>query len=182
MRNINFIKKAISDYRVAALTASSKFVVNQILDRLREISPRYVVEYGPGDGVITREILKLLPEDGRLIAIETNDEFCNELEKIADKRFTLIRGNVLDVAKDYSKLGVDYADAVVSGIPFTYFNPTSRENVIADTHRGLNEAGVFIVYQFSPLVRPILKKNFSKVSTQFELRNFPPYFIMEARK
>ena len=66
--NLNFIKTAIKDFKVGALTPSSKYVVKKII---KEIKPeyKYIVEYGPGDGVITKEILKILPQDGRLVVI-----------------------------------------------------------------------------------------------------------------
>jgi phospholipid N-methyltransferase len=71
---------------------------------------------------------------------------------------------------------------VISGIPFTLFASREREAVIRNTHELLSPNGIFVVYQYSPFVFPILKKFFSDVEISFEPRNFLPYFIMRARK
>ncbi|MBI4090809.1 MAG: methyltransferase type 11, partial [Candidatus Komeilibacteria bacterium] len=46
----------------------------------------------------------------------------------------------------------------------------------------LSAGGTFLVYQYSPLVLPILKKYFKKVKLYYEVRNLFPYFIMVAEK
>ena len=182
MKHINFLKKALTDYRVGALTISSRFVVNEVL---RNIGPefKHIVEYGPGDGVVVKAILKKLPPDGKLAVIELNKKFYEELLKINDSRLAVINGSIIDLSKDLMKnTGLPKIDAVVSSVPFTYFKPSEKEEVIRNTHREMVEGGVFIVYQYTPLVRPILRKLFKKVFTKLELRNFPPSFIMVAEK
>jgi len=181
MNNIDFIKTAIKDYKIGALTSSSKYVVNDIANALRP-EDKYVVEYGAGDGVITKGILARLPSDGRLIALELNEDFIKELKKISDPRLMILEKDVREVVQDPKRIGLPRIDVVVSGIPFTLFNPEVRERIIEDTHHMLSPNGLFVVYQYSPLVFPILKKIFAEVKLSFEPRNFLPYFIMRARK
>lgn len=182
MKHVNFLKKALTDYRVGALTISSRFVVNGVLKNLRHDS-KYVVEYGPGDGVIARAVLKKLPPDGKLAVIELNEKFYEELKKIEDPRLTVINGSVIELSKDLKKrTGLPKIDAVISSVPFTYFKPKEREEVIENTCRELAEDGVFIVFQYSLLVAKLLKKYFPKFSYRLEPRNLPPYFIMRAEK
>lgn len=182
MDNLNFIKTAIKDFKVGALAPSSKYVVKKII---KEIKPeyKYIVEYGPGDGIITKEILKILPQDGILIAIELNRNFISELEKIKDKRLKIICGDAVKISENIDKLGLPRIDAIVSGIPCSILKPKERKELIKNTYDILAESGIFIIYQNIPLIFSELNKVFKKsISWHFEPRNFVPYFIMVAEK
>lgn len=181
MNAINFIKIAFGDYKVGAITVSSKYVVNRVV-RAIPLGAKNIIEYGAGNGVITREILKRLPPDGKLIAIESNKKFLPALTKIADKRLFVINKDVAEFLKE-SKSGMRHnIDAIISGIPFTLFQPAMRNLIVEKTYNILSDEGAFVVYQYSPLMSSTLKKNFKKVKINFEFRNLPPYFIMTAKK
>ncbi|MEK7636172.1 MAG: rRNA adenine N-6-methyltransferase family protein [Patescibacteria group bacterium] len=183
MSKLNFFKTALNDYKVGALTPSSSFVVKQILKKLPHYSCACIVEYGAGDGVITKALLERLPENGKLIAIEMNPHFIAVLKKIRDPRLEIVDGDVLKICKKLSILKLPRIDAVVSGIPFSFFNSNERREITKHTFRGLSNQGRFILYQVSPLMFPYLKKYFKKkIDISLEVRNFPPYFIMTAEK
>ena len=180
--NLNFIKTAIKDFKVGALTPSSKYVVKKII---KEIKPgyKYIVEYGPGNGVITKEILKILPRDGRLVVVELNLNFINELKKIKDKRLKIICGNAVKISENLNKLDLPRIDAIISGIPCSILKPKEKKELIKNTYNILAESGLFIIYQNIPLIFSELNKVFKKsISWHFEPRNFVPYFIMVAEK
>ncbi len=180
---INFIKIAIQDYRtVAAISPTSRYAAGRIVQKIKE-GHKFIVEYGAGDGAITKEILRKIPADGRLIAVELNKNFVTELEKINDKRLIIINSDVTDVSRNLAKLGLPRIDAVISGIPFSYINSEMRKEIIKNTYNALTDSGVFIVYQHSPLILSRLEAFFKKdVRLYFEPRNFLPYFIMAAEK
>src|SRR3989338_8286046 len=175
MTPIQFIQTAVRDYRVGALTKSSPYVVMEIL---RALPPhaRYVVEYGPGDGVVTRALLQQLPANGQLVVIERNAEFMRELRAIGDPRLRIVHGDVVQHSRALWSLGIPQVDAVVSGIPCTFFDPVTRDAIVRGTHTAIGEHGVFIVYQYTTLMRAILRKHFRSVTTRLEPINFPPYF------
>lgn len=181
MGYLEFIKSFIKDPKIGALTGSSPYVARRIA---REIRPGYkfIVEYGAGDGIITKGILNALPPDGKLLAIETNGEFVSELKKIHDKRLIVLRGDAVHFAKGLGQFGFSRIDAVISGIPFSFLSPKVREGLVRETHATLAPGGMFLVYQYSFLILPILKKSFRNVRLLFEPRNFLPYFIMVAKK
>lgn len=182
MSKVHFLKAALKDYKVAAVTPSSSFVVKRILKSLPR-SCAYMVEYGAGDGVITKALLEELPKDGKLVAIEMNPHFIQNLKKIRDPRLQVVQADVLKVCKDFSKFKLPRVDAVISGIPFSFFNAAERTFIAKQTFHKLGEHGKFILYQFSPLMLPYLKSFFKKrVRLSLEVRNFPPYFIIVAEK
>ena len=93
-KNHSFLKNAILGKKVGAISVSSKYVIKRVLKEIEGENYKNIVEYGPGDGVLTRELLKLLPRDGKLVVIETDNNFIKHLEKIRDKRLTVIRGKM----------------------------------------------------------------------------------------
>lgn len=183
MPNINFLKTALMDYKVGALTPSSNFVVKQILKKLPHHSRACIVEYGAGDGVITKALLEHMPPDGKLVAIEMNPHFIALLKNIHDPRLQIVHGDVLKISKNLASLKLPRIDAVISGIPFSFFNSHERHLITKNTYNKLSEHGRFILYQVSPLMFTYLKKYFKKkIDLSLEVRNFPPYFIMVAEK
>ncbi len=182
MSGLDFLKATLKDYKVGAITVSSKYVVKRLTDQLFLSNAKYIVEYGAGDGVITKEILKNIPADGKLVAFEINENFIAELCKIKDKRLVISTDDVITASGELKKMGLPRIDAVISGIPFTLINPKDRVRLIANTHSALEDGGIFLVYQYSPLIFPILKEYFKFIDISFEPRNFLPYFIMRAEK
>jgi len=182
MKPIDFIKIAVKDYqKVGAVTISSKHTIKRVLKALKP-EYKYIVEYGAGSGVVTKEILNLLPSDGRIVAIELNENFVKELSKIKDDRLTVLHGDVVKISKDFSKLGLPRVDAVISSIPASFLKPSERRELISNTFAGLTSGGRLIIYQYSLLLLPILKRVFKKVNYSLVLRNLPPYFVMIAEK
>ncbi len=182
MNKSPFLKVALQDHKVAALGPSSRFAVRQVLKALPEHC-KVIVEYGAGDGVMTKALLEQLPPTGKLFAIETNPTFIGLLNEIADPRLVVLPNNVLDIVNSFDQQGINHADAVVSGIPFSFFSKQQRKQIVQLTHQLLSATGKFIVYQVTPLMFPYLKKQFGKrTSLAIEPRNLPPYFIMVGRK
>lgn len=182
MKSINFIKIALRDYqKIGALTLSSKHTIKRVLKGLKP-EYKYIIEYGAGNGIVTREILNILPRDGRVVAIETNADLFKELSEIKDSRLIAMHADVTEIAKNFSSLGLPKIDAVISNIPASFLKPSERKLLIENTHKGLVDGGRFIFYQYSPLILPTLKRMFKKVSYSLEIINFPPYFVMIAEK
>jgi phospholipid N-methyltransferase len=181
-KSVKFLKNAISGEKVGALSRSSKFVINEVLKNV-ESNLDTVIEYGPGDGVLTVELLKRLSPKGKLLVVELDTNFVNELKKIKDDRLIVIKGQMEEISSQISKYGMDNADIVVSSIPFSFIKKSEREMVVKNTEEVLKKGGKFIIFhQYSLIMSKILKKYFSSVTNHFEPRNFFPCFIMVAKK
>ena len=180
---VKFLKNAILGKQVGAIVRSSEYVINGVLKNLSGKIFHNVVEYGPGDGVLTKELLKLLSPDGKMIVVELNNNFVSILKSINDPRLAVICGEMEDVSLNLNKYGFDKADLVVSSVPFSMIDKEDRNAVVSSTYNSLNVGGRFIIFhQYSPLMVGFLKKYFRNVTVSFELRNFPPCFIMSAKK
>lgn len=183
-KHLNFLKVALSDKQIGAMTRSSKYVVKTVIKNFPHHPLNRVVEYGPGDGVVTKEILKRMPKDGELIAIETNPRFVKILKDIGDNRLKVVEGFAQTVSSRIKERHKQDVDLVISSIPFTILSPADRERVVANTHKMLRDSGKLIMFQYSPIQLKLLNRYFGKknIRTQFELRNVPPMFIMSAQK
>ncbi len=178
MKPIDFIKIAVRDYKnVGAVAPTSKYTVKKVIKGLKP-EYKYIIEYGAGSGVFTKEILNVLPHDGKIIAIEMNSNFLKELSKIKDGRLIVLSGDVTKISRDFSQLGLPRVDVIVSGIPISFLKPLERKELVKNTHDILEGGGRFIVYQYSLKILPILKDIFREVSYSFEPRNLPPCFVM----
>ena len=171
-----YLKEIFKDYKVGAITRSSSFVIEKILSEIRPTDKK-IVEYGSGDGVVIRALLKSLSEDVEITGLEPNKNFITELKKISDPRFKPVQGYAMEFSKNLSS-----ADIVISSIPFTFIKSKEREKIVQETYRALAPGGKFVVYQYSQLALPILNKYFKKVETSMEARNLPPYFFMVGYK
>jgi phospholipid N-methyltransferase len=175
-RRIRFVKAAIADGNVAAVTNSSKYVVTAVMRQL-PVPLTTVVEYGPGDGVATQALLRRLPAHGRLLAIESNIEFYKLLRKIRDPRLQVVHGNARDTAAILLEYRMQAPDAVISSIPFSFLTEEERHEILAQTRELLPAHGVFIVFhQYSRLALKPLRAHFESVTMSFELRNVFPCF------
>ena len=184
-KQINFLKIALSDGQIGAMARSSKYVIGSVLRNIGKRSLHKVIEYGPGDGVLTKEILKRMPKDGELVAVETNPKFYKILSHLRDPRLKVIKGKAQNVSKVLESRNKATVDLVVSSIPFSILKRWERERVTSDAYNMLAAKGRFIVFhQYSPLMLNILNKYFGakSVNTQFEVRNILPCFIMTAQK
>lgn len=154
---------------------SSRFLIRTLLEELDFDQARVIVEYGPGVGTFTREILARMRPDAMLVALETNAEFVQFLqESIRDPRLHVVHGSAASVQSALAARDVASADFVISGIPFSTLPAQVREDVLQATRAALRPSGAFLVYQFSPMVLASLRQVFSHVRRGFQPLNMPP--------
>lgn len=162
---------------------SSRFLIDQLLRHVDWKTARLIVEYGPGVGTITGEILRRMHPDAQLIAIELNDDFVEYLgANYPDPRLHVFRGSALEVDVFLRELARSNVDAVVSGIPFSTMGTELRRRILRKTSEVLGPGGHFLVYQFSRSLLPHLRADFSEIHQAFVPLNILPAHIYRCRK
>jgi phospholipid N-methyltransferase len=160
---------------LGSIIPSSRFLVRDLMRQVDWKRARVVVEYGPGVGNITAEVLKHMHRDARLVVFETNDDFVEFLRlAIPDPRLTVVHGSAADVARVLEEHGLGQADYVISGIPFSTMPEQVGTEIVRATRRSLRPGGRFLVYQFSREVSRFLKPEFRDIREAFEPLNILP--------
>ena len=160
---------------LGSIVPSSRFLVSAVLASVDWSRARVIVEYGPGVGTFTSEILQRMRSDATLIVIETNLDFVKLLGgAISDSRLFIAHDSAENVQEILERRGLPRADYIVSGVPLGSM-PRWMQSVIAvESKDVLDERGEFLVYQFTSRVLPVLRETFKSVRRGFEFRNFPP--------
>jgi phospholipid N-methyltransferase len=166
---------------LGSIIPSSRFLIERVLRQVDWQRARVIVEYGPGVGTFTSEILRRMRPDALLVVLETNPEFVEFLrESIPDRRLRVVHGSAAEVGEVLAREGEAHADYVISGIPFTTLPSQVRQDVLRHTHDVLKPDGVFLVYQFSPKVLGYLQP-FFRVTRSFEPWNILPAQLFYCR-
>jgi phospholipid N-methyltransferase len=155
---------------------SSPYLSRRLMRQIDWERARVIVEYGPGIGNLTAEIVAHMRADAVLIAIDTNSQFIAYLRQkfSADQRVHLCLGSAQEVRRILAERKIASADYVISGIPFTALPSETVEAILDETRRALQPDGTFLVYQFTTAVLPFLNRSFRAVRTEFEPLNVLP--------
>jgi phospholipid N-methyltransferase len=160
---------------LGSIVPSSRFLIRQLLAPVNWGQARVFVEYGPGVGTITAEVLRRMHPDAILIAIEMNPDFVSYLGRaIPDARLKVVQGSAESVDEVLRRFGRNSADYIISGIPFSTIPAPVRERILRKTCDVLKPRGAFLVYQFSTRVFEDLKRIFGYVGRKFEPLNVLP--------
>jgi phospholipid N-methyltransferase len=168
---------------LGSVIPSSRYLVDQLLRDINWAEARVIIEYGPGVGTISDEILKRMRSDATLIVFEINDEFVDMLKRrFHDPRLRVVHRSAAEVGDVLGELGLPAADYVISGIPFSIMAEEDRLAVLRNTYAALRSGGSLLVYQFSTRVRSDLEKIFGRVHQLFEPRNILPARVFHCVK
>lgn len=160
---------------LGSLIPSSRFLINRLLRQVDWNKARVIVEYGPGVGTITAEILRRMRPDATLVVFETNDDFVSFLrQSLHDPRLHVIHGSAAEVDAVLARLGLAHADYIISGIPYSTMPPDVRDAILRTSRVVLHPQGTFLVYQFSRKVLPYLQQVFGQVRRDWEPFNILP--------
>lgn len=176
--NLLFFKNFLTNpAAIGSVIPSSPFLVNTLLDGLDFQAARVVVEFGPGTGVFTEELVKRLHPDAKLLCIELMEEFYAELKgRYTDPRVIMVHGSAADVVKHLEAHGLGRADYVVSGLPFTSLPEELRHEILQNTATALKPGGRFLLYQYSTFLMKHLRTYFKAIQTRWTPLNVPPAF------
>jgi len=176
----NFLRHPVM---LCSVIPSSRFLIRRVLDSLDWGKIRLMVEYGPGVGTFTREILGRLRPDARLVAIELNPDFVRYLqESISDPRLHVLHGSAAEVRALLKQMHLQQADCILSGIPYTVLPRETRKLILQETRQVLTRDGLFVVYQYTRAVLADLRRTFPSIDQDFEPLNILPARLFRCRK
>ncbi|MBA3649163.1 MAG: methyltransferase [Chitinophagales bacterium] len=180
MKRIDFVSEVLKrETTIGAILPSSRSLVRKMLAKVNFKSAGIIVEFGPGNGIITKEIIRRKNPETRLIIFEVNPDFFKYLKAtIGDRKDITIYNRSADLLTEtLHEEGIDKADYIISSVPLIRLPKTVSENIILSAHQMLKDGGLFIQFQYSLMSQRKLKNLFKDVKTNFAAINMPPAFI-----
>ncbi len=161
------------------IVRSSPYLITRLLRAIDFESARTIVQLGVGTGCITRELLRRLRPDARLLSIELNPAFIEDGERIRDRRLVLREDCASRLPAILDEEGLGTVDYVVSSLPLGIMDDALVGRILAVSHASLTPGGLFLQYQYSLSQRAALERAFGDVRVGFTLANIPPAFVYE---
>ena len=165
-------------FQIASIVPSSKAMVERVASKMDFSQPRVIAEYGPGEGVHSREIARRMTPDSHLLLFELDAAFARDLKRqfADDPRVHVVHGDAATLPNELKRLGFSECDYILSGIPFSILKIEKKRALLQKTHDALASDGSFIIYQ----VTNELKQHatlFEHGESEYFLQNIPPMFI-----
>jgi len=135
--------------QIGSIIPSSRFLEQHVVKAAGVCTAKIIVELGPGIGGMTRAILHAMDHHAKLLSIEINPNFHAFLNCIEDDRLIAHLGNAHELKDIIYKYGLNKADVVISGIPFSTMSHTFGSHLIETILSILSPRGRFIAYQLS---------------------------------
>lgn len=175
---MSYLGEFIKNRSVGAVSSSSKSLGRFMFGKLNYSDAKVIVEFGGGRGVFTREILKLMNSDCKLLVFEVNKVFCNKLKsEIQDNRVMIINDSAEHIGKYLQQNHFEKADHIISSLPLSMFSLELKESILQNITHFLSDMGQFLQFQYAPFDYKRLKSHFGNVKMSFSMLNFPPAFV-----
>jgi phospholipid N-methyltransferase len=182
--NALFFKRFLKrPFQIASIIPSSKALVERVASKMDFRQPRMIAEYGPGEGVHSREIARRMCPDSHLLLFELDRALAQDLERqfAGDRRVHVIHGDAASLPHELKRRSISCCDYILSGIPFSILRVEKKRALLQKTYDALAPGGRFIIYQ----VTNELKQHailFEHTESEYFLQNIPPMFITVFQK
>lgn len=153
---------------------------------------RMTIEFGPGTGVFTEEILCRIPDPGRFFAVEANPNLAAATRRRCPS--AIVWNDCATRAKTYlAEHGLQDCDRIISGLPFAAFPPDLQDRLLDTILDILAPGGLFVTFAYlqglalpsGRRFRSTLHQRFGRhnvTTTPIVWANLPPAFVYRARR
>ncbi|MFN2507260.1 MAG: class I SAM-dependent methyltransferase [Chthoniobacterales bacterium] len=182
--SVLFFKRFLQrPFQVASIIPSSKALVERVANKMDFTQPRVIAEYGPGEGVHSREIARRMGPGSQLLLFELDPDFSRDLKRqfAHDRRVHVIHGDAAQLPHELARRGISHCDYIVSGIPFSILDLKKKRALLRKTHEAIAPGGSFIIYQVTNELRQHATL-FDEAESEYFFQNIPPMFITVFRK
>jgi phosphatidylethanolamine/phosphatidyl-N-methylethanolamine N-methyltransferase len=185
MSALLFKRFLINPVRVACIVPSSKALIRRVCSKMDFSTPKVIVEFGPGEGCHTQEILKRMHHKSRLMLFELDEELAVHLRRQfqEDNRVEVFHSDAIHLPQVLAECGIAHCDYVVSGIPFSILELNKKRKILQSIYDSLSFDcnSAFLIYQITAELRKYAK-HFPRIEQEYCLQNFPPMFVIKFYK
>lgn len=178
----HFLKTFFKERKqVGAVAPSSRFLIKKMCDKIEWEDAKVIVEFGPGTGVFTAEILERAPQDATIFIFELNEAFYDMLSnKFNDQRIVLLHRSADELGEVLAEHGINEVDAIISSLPLAVIPKEICRKIIANASVFLRKGGKYVQYQYSLNSKKMIEEAFDELKLSFVTINIPPAFIYTA--
>jgi phospholipid N-methyltransferase len=163
--------------KIASFAPSSRFMARKVADGIDWDQAKCIVELGAGTGPITKEIVKRVRPQTKVIVIELDPTLCGRLKARFQNvsNLDVVHGDATQFDKLLADRGIHQVDHVLSGLPLPSFPEDLRHSVIKTSARTLATHGTFRQLTVMPLIYyKLYARYFEDVRFRFVPLNLPP--------
>ncbi len=176
-----FAEKVKNIKTVGAVDFTSKYAIQEMVERPEIAKAQSIIELGGGNGCITEGILNEMRSDAKLLSFEINEKFCELLREIKDERLTVVEDSAEKMGQYMDENGIKQADVILSSIPVSILPDEVVEDIFATAKKRLKPNGLYIQIQYSFLSKKLIEQTFGPADVSFIARNVPPAFIFVSK-
>ena len=166
--------------RIGAIAPSGRHLSASMMTPIDFTSAKVIVEYGPGTGSFTKELVARRRADTALILIEQNEAFCEQLRGAFGglPNLFIMHGSAGNVGQYLEACGIRSADYIVSGLPFASLPAAVSDQILSATKPALGQDGKFITFQYSLVKKKFMERYFQIINCWKVMKNLPPAFVL----
>lgn len=170
-------------HQVGSWFPSWPLLVNNMCRKINFDTANIIVEYGPGNGVFTKKLLKLANPNATLFVFELNEDFYNTLKhKFNDPRMVLLNQGAETLPEVLKAHNIDKVDAILSSLPLAMIPIAIKNKILDNSHSCLKKNGIFLQYQYSLNAKKDIEKRYGKLKVNVIPLNVPPAFVYKCVK
>ncbi|HDR6271323.1 TPA: SAM-dependent methyltransferase [Bacillus cereus] len=184
MNVIHFIQEYMKRPRmVGAILPSSKKLAKQMVSSICFKKAKCIIEFGPGTGIFTEELIQRKYPGTILLLIEQNEAFYKKLsEKYRYKENVyIIHDSAENVTHYAEKYQIEKVDYIVSGLPFASLPFKMTKNILQQTKNILGAEGIFITFQYTRFKKQLFSFFFTNIKVEKVYRNIPPAYVFTCK-
>lgn len=177
-RRLFFLRWLRNPHHVGVPVPSSKHLANAMAAQLSTVTPAdYIVELGPGTGVVTRALCQAGVSQKNLIVIERDHRFVEQLKRDFPE-IIILQGDARNIKELLQKHNITHVAGIVCCLPLLAMPDNVRLAIVNSAFEVLKPDGSFILYTYG-LISPVSEHNQRLIGIRGKIakrvwRNFPP--------
>lgn len=172
-----FKRRVIKNYsNIWAISRSSKFLYKKMTKDINFSQDINIVEFWPGDGVFTDELLKEISTNSQIHIFEIDEGFCRLLkEKYKNEpRVKIYEESAGKIENYFKEESIDY---IISSLPLAFIDKPIVCEILKKSKCILKKKWKFLQYQYFLQNKKEIQSFFPKIHYRFTPLNFPPAFV-----
>lgn len=188
---LTFVREFVTDpTNVGAVLPSSKRLSKAMLEGLDIAGAKAIVEFGPGTGVVTDQLVPLLRPGCTYFAIERSEDMAR-VWRAKHPDLKLYVDTAANVGELCRQNGLEKVDIVLSGLPWSSLPDPVQIGILEAMSKALRPGGVFVTFCYhTGTLLPGSRRFFRRLPAYFSnitkgrhvMRNVPPAFVLRCTK